>query len=369
MRRHWISVVCLAIGIALALTACGSATATTPAPTALPTATDTIPSQTQVFSLYSGRPILRHGSASAWDSTYIDPGAMVFYNGKFPMFFNGITGYPAPVSVGYATSLDGHNWTKVSKSPVLLSSQVRYADLTIFVSSVLVQPDGAWVMYFYTLKTGSGPTDVDAIGRATASQPTGPWTPDATPVLQPGKAGSWDGLSVTHPSVIRAGTGYVMYYSGVASITDTHGAIGMATSSDGIHWTKYNNPATNDPLYMESDPVLLPGKNDSWDATRIFDPNVVQTENGWAMAYLGVGSLGTAPYHFSAFGYATSSDGISWRKSAANPILSTANVSDWVGIYLANLLYHNGALYLYFDVGQSGFTNVWMATHQGLLNS
>lgn len=83
------------------------------------------------------------------------------------------------------------------------------------------------------------------------------------------------------------------------------------------------------------------------------------------MAYLSAAPPGTAPNPYSAFGYATSSDGVTWRKTSANPILSTLNVSDWTGIYLANLLYQNGALYLYFyfDVGQTesgrGVTNVW----------
>ncbi len=356
--------------VLLFFAACGTSTSAMSSPTPIPTATLTIPSHTQVFALNTNGPILPHGAAAAWDSRYIDPGAMVFYNGTYHMFFNGITGYPAPVSVGYATSSDGRVWTKASKSPVLLSSQVKYAPLTIFVSSVLVQPDGTWVMYFYTLDNSGTPFAGPAtIGRATASQPTGPWTPDPAPVLQPGKAGSWDGMSVANPSVVQTDTGYVMYYNGVASLNDTSGAIGRATSSDGIHWTKYNNPATTGSPYAASDPVLTPGSNGAWDSHRMIDTNVVRTENGWAMVYLSTAPVGTAPNHYSAFGYATSSDGVTWHKSTANPILSTLNVSDWQGIYLGNLLYQHGTLSLYFDVGQGGFTNVWMATHQGLLNN
>jgi hypothetical protein len=200
-----------------------------------------------VFSLNTRGPILPHGSATAWDSTYIDPGAMIYYNGTFHMFYNGITGYPAPVSVGYATSTDGRDWTK------------------------------------------------------------------------------------------------------------------------------YNNPQTSDPLYAESDPILLPGASGAWDSQRMVDTNVVRKENGWVMVYLSAAPPGTAANPYSAFGYATSSDGVTWRKSTANPVLSTLNVSDWLGIYLANLLYQDGTLYLYFDVGQTesgrGVTNIWMATHQGLLNN
>ncbi len=100
-------------------------------------------------------------------------------------------------------------------------------------------------------------------------------------------------MSVANPSVVRTDTGYAMYYNGVASLNDSHGAIGMATSTDGIHWRKYNNPATTDPLYAKSDPVLLPGASGAWDAQRMVDPNVVRTENGWVMVYLSAAPPGT----------------------------------------------------------------------------
>lgn len=271
MRRSRTSLVMV---LALLLAACGTATTANHTPTPSPTATTTIHSHSQVFSLNTRGPVLPHGSAAVWDSTYIDPGAMIFYNGKFHMFYNGITRYSAPVSVGYATSTDGRNWMKVSKNPVLLSSQVRFAGITIFVSSVLVLSDGTWAMYFYTLNGSNAFSNLATIGRATAPQPTGPWTPDANPVLQHGKAGSWDALSVANPSVIRTDTGFVMYYTGVASFNGTHGAVGMATSPDGIHWTKYNYPKTSDPLYAESDLVMLPGAKDAWDSQRMVDTNV-----------------------------------------------------------------------------------------------
>lgn len=40
-----------------------------------------------------------------------------------------------------------------------------------------------------------------------------------------------------------------------------------------------------------------------------------------------------------AFGYVTSSDGVTWKKSTASPLLSLASVSGWLGFYLSTLLY------------------------------
>ena len=54
-----------------------------------------------------------------------------------------------------------------------------------------------------------------------------------------------------------------MWYSGLPAFWQQK--IGYAISPDGIEWTKYNDPVTTIPLYSESDPVMLPGPNGSWD--------------------------------------------------------------------------------------------------------
>ncbi len=102
-----------------------------------------------------------------------------------------------------------------------------------------------------------------------------------------------------------------------------------------------------------ADPVLNAGTGDAWDGQFIYDPNVVQTPNGYVMAYLAVSPEGTVPTPFTAFGYATSADGVTWTKSSANPILSSKDHQNWQGMFLANLLYQNGALLLYFDLQQA----------------
>ena len=122
----------------------------------------------------------------------MDPGAMVYQDGMFHMFYNGINGFPAPVGVGYATSPDGYHWTRQVSEPVLSANQLAGSQLlgsNLFVTSALVEDDGTWVLYFYTLSgnTFNGPGE---IGRATASSPTGPWTIDPDPMLSPGPKGS-----------------------------------------------------------------------------------------------------------------------------------------------------------------------------------
>ena len=271
----------------------------TPTPTHLPNAVPTDQLNTSVFHFSENNPVLQHSNNPKWDNLYIDPGAVVYNDSMFHMFFNGINGFPAPVGVGYATSLDGYHWTRAVSEPVLSATALKDTHLhgtNLFVTSVLVESDGTWVLYFYTLSgnTFVGPGE---IGRATALAPAGPWTIDPDPALSPGPGGSWDEIQVSAPDVLKTDTGYIMYYDALGK--NTTSMIGMATSSDGIHWEKYNDPATNAPAFAESDPVLQVSE-DGWDSKRVIDPNVVQTPEGFEMIYLATsGARKFAPGEFA----------------------------------------------------------------------
>ena len=97
-------------------------------------------------------------------------------------------------------------------------------------------------------------------GRATATSLTGPWIKSEKPVISSGHAGEWDAGFIIPSSVLNLDDGsYVMFYSGGEDIPlFDNFYVGMATSTDGIKWKKYNDPATIDHPYAESDPVLMP---------------------------------------------------------------------------------------------------------------
>src|SRR5262245_29141901 len=158
---HWLAIIpaiTATLVSALVVTGCGSASsAATSAVTSTPALSSTAsPSPgMQAFTLDPINPVLPHGAPGGWDGRYIDPGAIIAYQGTLHMFYNGINGYPAPVGIGYATSTDGEHWTRKSAEPVLTSQQVPYAGVTIFVTTGLVTETGTWALYFYTIKTGS----------------------------------------------------------------------------------------------------------------------------------------------------------------------------------------------------------------------
>ena len=66
--------------------------------------------------------------------------------------------------------------------------------------------------------------------------------------------------------------------------------IGLATSTDGIEWTKYDDPATVNAPYAHSDPVLPIGSAllNQWDAHRAIEPVVMKIDNEYIVFYSGL---------------------------------------------------------------------------------
>ncbi len=318
---------------------------------------------TPLFTLYSDQPIVPHGDKSTdWDFQFTDPGAVIYHDGKFHMFRNGFNGWPASVQIGYLTSEDGLKWTEVTPDPVMLTKDVPYAKVAALASDVMVQADGTWVMYFYTWNTLSGTGADGAIGRATAKDPVGLWTPDAAPVLNPGSKGSWDDLRVSAPRVVKTDSGYTMYYSGNQKSGGIYSSIGMATSTDGIAWTKYDDPTTTDAMYAESDPVLTTGDKRIY----IGQPMVQQTPQGWTMIY----RTANRSSNGMKLGYAISEDGSHWMYEPANTFWDVNSIPDSDSFWYTATVYHEDTYYLYIEGSKNQqHTQIYAATHQGDLAS
>jgi predicted GH43/DUF377 family glycosyl hydrolase len=222
--------------------------------------------------------------------------------------------------------------------------------------SMHVEEDGTWVHYFFTWNKRSR-SSTNYIGRATAPDPLGPWTADEEYVLEPGASGAWDSRGVTRPFVIQNEDGYVMYYVG----QNGRSRIGMATSPDGINWTKYNDPETTDNLYADSDPVFLPSdESGTWDQYSVSDPNVWQTPDGWVMLYASSVSNGVQ------VGYALSDDGIHWRRSQA-PLQAFEEIPNKTALWSTELVYYDGIYYLFGEVKTGQFSGIYAATQEGSL--
>ncbi len=301
-------------------------------------------------------PIFERGDPISWDDTFNEPGATIFYDGQFHMLRNGVSKWPSPGATAYLTSEDGLNWTVAKAGPFFATSEVPYVEVSKHNYSVLVEDDGTWVIYFFAYQD-SGIVN-HRIGRATAPSPDGPWTPNEDFVLTVGSDGEWDSAGVSAPYVVKAEDGtYLMFYSGRDGGTSR---IGLATSEDGVSWTKYDDPATTDAPYAESDPVFVGEQSDNnrWEFRHVNWPHVVVGKDGrYELFYRGGdGSIGLA----------VSDDGINWTRYPNNPVMDVKDVVTETNIGSFSIQYHDETYYLYMEsrVPQGG-TKVYVATYAG----
>ena len=131
------------------------------------------------------------------------------------------------------------------------------------------------------------------------------WTRAASnPILTPSSSG-WDSYWMWNPRVFTYPNGTLgMIYGG----RDGSGwEFGLATSPDAVHWTKYSG-----------NPVLTKGTDTAWDSVSIAPGSVFWDGSKFVMYYWGTDSTTNPGY----FGYATSTNSISWSKSSSNPIIT-----------------------------------------------
>lgn len=331
--------------VALLVAACGGPPATTsgdvPSVPASP-ATSRAP-EASVFSFPGGdTPNVTRELAGFPDESYINPGAvLVDDDGTFHMFANAFTAWPGTVSFPHLTSTDGVAWTLSASSPAFTSEDVPFAEPGADVSTGFIADDGTWTLVLGSVNF----TDPWAIGRATAPGPDGPWTIDPEPILTAGAEGDWDAGGLSWPSVVRGDEGWAMYYAAAERPRTPTQAIGLATSTDGITWTKH------------PEPVLEPGA--TWDAAGIDRPRVQRTDAGWLMIYAGAGQS------LSDRGLAWSDDGVSWTPDPANPVLGRDDFPIQGNTWDTALLVHDGELRYYMEIGSAGgggTTDIYLAT-------
>ena len=153
------------------------------------------------------------------------------------------------------------------------------------------------------------------------------------PVFKTGADDSWEGKSVDCFSIGVYGGRYMMWYVGTPNVS-LNCQIGLATSPDGIHWTKH-----------PENPVIRLGEKGSWDESILICQSVVfdKDENLFKMWY-----IGGSPKGVLSIGLATSLDGARWTKYADNPVLLVTQ--PWEGTVLEafTVLKINGSYKIWF---------------------
>ncbi|HXG26989.1 MAG TPA: hypothetical protein VNL94_09110 [Candidatus Binatia bacterium] len=245
--------------------------------------------------------------------------------------------------IHYLTSTDAVAWTETPDDSLAGLSE-GFGNPGAFPTSVLETEDG-WVMYLVgTLASEQAGWD---IWRATAPAPSGPWARSDAPVLTRGGEGSWDAGGLDFPSVIPTDDGFAMFYSGIPSSETNEGAIGMATSADGIAWTKVEAP------------VAEPGLCGEFDARAVLQPSVLPGPNGLYLIYAGhAGDDASRP----GVGFATSTDnGATWACQWPANALNVSEFPNGDGVHTATAFLRGERVALLVEWLSDNGSDVWLA--------
>ncbi len=186
---------------------------------------------------------------------------------------------------GVVTTENGWNEYKYDKNPITPNNHAW---------ACVIKEENNWTMYY------SIAGNLTYIGRKISSDGKN-WN-EQGPVLE-STPDAWDS-EIWCPSVIKEDDEYKMLYSG-----SLYGIVqvGLATSPDGINWTKYeNNPVFNSP--------------DEWarNDTEGFGIIYIEEENKYLLFY------NTLEQSVREIGIAESKDLINWTPHQSTPIFATS---------------------------------------------
>lgn len=219
------------------------------------------------------------------------------------MYFSGNSSSGADVYL--ANSLDGLTWEKYSNKPVLQKGTEGSWDERNVSAGPILKINGIFYMYYTGRNFHESVSAPWHIGIATSSDGI-VWTKQPSPVIS-GTAGAWD-VKIFANDIKKINGKYYMYYMGKTELNDHK--IGLAISDDGLKWTKYRN-----------NPIMVPDK--PWEGNGIYYASVIEEEGKLKMVY-----QNSYNNLITGFGMAYSTDGINWTKESNNPIFTEDDTRD-----------------------------------------
>lgn len=261
------------------------------------------------------------GTPLAWDGYQVGKPSVILDGGVYKMWYFG-SSQGGGSRIGYASSPDGRNWTKLG--PVLSPTLPAEGSQVMYPTVVKV---GSEFRMWYNGWDGANWTVLEARSADGTN-----WTKDGV-VLRSGPVGSYDGYASLFPDVLYDAGAFRMYYTGRSNGGDVSDLIALATSPDGLNWTRVGV-------------VLSQGPAGSYDSTQAAFPSVFKDGATYAMVYTGRSSDLT-----TWLLTATSPDGLSWTKLAV--ALGTLPPSENLVAMPSLLVLANGTSYLYY-AGRAG---------------
>ncbi|MFZ4663501.1 MAG: hypothetical protein ACOYNY_41230 [Caldilineaceae bacterium] len=188
-------------------------------------------------------------SGDNWAAFQVSAPAIVFYAGKFHLWFAGLSNRDGNWAIGYASSLDGIDW-KVETSPVLLAGEVGSWDSFGVAGPNVIVRDGRFELFYHGFRDDWQ----SSIGMAISDDGINWERNPNNPVLTANPRNKWMSDSIRHVSVVYDGYIYRMWYSATKDPNPNIAwQIGYAESTDGVDWK-----------VLIDDPLISLGSDSSW---------------------------------------------------------------------------------------------------------
>ncbi len=288
---------------------------------------------TAAWRKYEGNPVLGGSLGTCFDVT------MLKENGTYRMWFS----WRPKDSVALVESRDGIHWSE----PQIVLGPKPGSDWESRINRpAVVKRDSAYHLWY----TGQS-AKRSWIGYATS--PDGrTWTRTSEkPVLSPERP--WEGVAVMCPHVLwdEKTQQYRMWYS--AGEQYEPNAIGHATSSNGVIWTK-----------DKDNPIFAADRRNPWEQHKVTACQVIPADDWYLMFYIGFRDENRAQ-----IGLARSRDGVSgWQRHPTNPILfPVAGAWDADACYKPFAIFDraNDRWLLWYNGRKGGVEQIGLATHPG----
>ncbi|MFB3902680.1 MAG: hypothetical protein ACE15E_04450 [Acidobacteriota bacterium] len=252
-------------------------------------------------------PVIRPGFGGRYDGKVARAPYVVQIGEEYRMYYTGgdDTG---KLSICMATAPVGkpQSWRPWPGNPVFTPAEGEAFDNRgVDFPNIVRLNDNLWYMYYTGWGTWAEKGRIaNRTGLAISWDGGRTWTRDGPdPILPLGEAGKWDSDLTGSVFVLREGDRWRMWYTAGRYVSDSSAPqpidiqIGLASSSDGIHWTR--QPA----------PVLPTRKGDAPVYEYVTSkPNLLVEDGTYRLWYShrGIGYR---------IGYAESKDGIAWTRS------------------------------------------------------
>lgn len=244
-------------------------------------------------------PVMGRGAPGTWEGEDVLNPSVIQRNGQLIDYYSGYDG--KIWRTGYASSHDsGKTW---AKHPAPVIDLDAWNKTYIAANGSAVEVNGQVYNYF----AGVDKNGVGRIGLAT-SQDGLNFTVRPEAVYGPGEKGAWDSRFVGDPYVYYDGKQYLLYF--LTADEDYKFALGVATSPDGIAWTKHDAS------------IMSVGATGEFDSFAVGEPAVVKHGQIYYMLYTSTNAL-----HQRSIGWASSTDGINWTKQGL--LVTDAMRQEW----------------------------------------